>query len=62
VVHCTADEKGKRHVRGVNHVIACPKVPSFGTIEATRHAAVVRLAGGLEPKAVSPPGLNVYKY
>jgi len=38
-VHCTADEKGKCHV------IACPKVPSFGTIEATRHTAADRRTG-----------------
>jgi len=51
VVHCTADEKGKCHV------IACPKVTSFGTVEAH---VTLRLTGELEPKAGSPPGLNVY--
>ena len=64
MVDCTADEKGKCHVRGAKHVITCPKVTGFGAvgINTSHLLQVVWLAGGLEPKTDSPPGLNVYKY
>ena len=48
----TADEKGKCHVRGAKHVITCPKVTRPRN-DLKQHVTllVVRLAGGLEPKA-----------
>jgi hypothetical protein len=63
MVDCTVDEKGNPTWTGGMHVSACPKLAIRGGL-GTRHTAgwLSRLAGGLEPKTDSPPGLNVYKY
>jgi hypothetical protein len=52
--------KRRVHVEPSDHVTACPKL----TIPGMSHTSRCRLCDwqGLEPKADSPPGLNVYKY